>query len=560
MQHGRTGYPWKKKMCPHHMRQPTTLAAAYRAGSHPDNENDDDSCPLVDAVVHRASKDWEKSFHVPGHKKGNGITHKHRNVLGDVAFRHDTTELQGLDNLQQPEGVILKAMEKASALWGSEHTWFLVNGATVGIQAAIMATCYRGADDCLILARNAHQSAINGAIMAGCSVVYARNEYSYGIAHHVTPEAVEEAFIKAKDSGCCPRAALIVSPTYFGVQSDIVAIQKVCNKYGAVCIVDEAHGAHLAHVPNCLDALAQGAHLVIQSTHKQLSSLTQSSMLHAQNIPQKMKERLDRVLKMLQSSSPSYLLLSSLDAARYHMEDKAAVDEPHAAALHIHSYFNKGSLKHKDVEISLLSSLVHAPRYDPWRITLVLHHVTDAAYITGWSIATLLENERGIVAEMATHNAIVYACGIGTRLDDAQALTDSLDWLIKEQGIKHLSVPLRMISEEQDLINTNTEDPFGDERVAAALIAVSCQQPATVPRDVYMSDSIAMPLEQSVSCIAAETITVYPPGIPILVPGDVITADHVRYIQKLKQTSSSSLLIGGNACDTIQVMDVFITE
>lgn len=557
MHHGRPGYLWTM-MCPRHMVQPT-LIAAYRAGGH-EEDDDDDSCPLVSAVVHRGSKDWERSFHVPGHKKGNGITHKHRKVLGDVAFRHDTTELQGLDNLQQPEGVILEAMEKASRLWGSEHTWFLVNGATVGIQAAIMATCYRGADDCLILARNAHQSAINGAIMAGCSVVYARNEYSYGIAHHVTPEAVEEAFRKAKDSGCCPRAALIVSPTYFGVQSDIAAIQKICTKYDAVCIVDEAHGAHLAHVPNCQDALAQGAHVVIQSTHKQLSSLTQSSMLHAQKIPIKMKERLDRVLKMLQSSSPSYLLLSSLDAARYHMEDEAAVHEPHAAALHIHTYFNQSSLQHNDVEISLLSSLVQTPRYDPWRITLVLHHVTDAA-ITGWSVATLLENERGIVAEMATHNAIVYACGIGTRLEDARALTDSLDWLIKEQGIKHLSVPLR-ISKEQHSEHKNKEQHCGDERDAAALIAVSCQQPATVPREVYTSDSIPVPLEKSVSCIAAETITVYPPGIPILVPGDVITADHVRYIQKLKQqtSSSSSLLIGGNACDTIQIMDGFITE
>lgn len=541
MQNGKAGYPWAR-VCPIQ-----SVAARRAAAWSCANTNDDDrSCPLVDAVVHRGSKDWERSFHVPGHKKGNGITQKHKSVLGEVAFQHDTTELQGLDNLQQPEGVILEAMEKASRVWGSEHTWFLVNGATVGIQAAIMATCYRGADDCLILARNAHQSAVHGAIMAGCRVIYARNEYSYDIAHHVTPEALEEAFCKAKDSGCCPRAALIVSPTYFGVQSDIFALQQICEKYGAVCIVDEAHGAHLAHVPHCQDALAQGAHVVIQSTHKQLSSLTQSSMLHAQNIPQKMKERLDRVLTMLQSSSPSYLLLSSLDAARYQMEDESAVHEPHAAALHIQEYFSKhGVLKNKTVEISLLTSLVQAPRYDPWRITLVLRHVTNAS-ITGWSIATVLETERGIVAEMATHNAIIYACGIGTRLEDAVALTESLDWLIREYLCLQVS-------------ETETPTTGVEQDAAAALIAVSCQQPATIPRDVYMSDSIPRPLEQSVSCIAAETITVYPPGIPILVPGDVITADHVHYIKKLKQSSSSSL-IGGNACDTIQIMDICITE
>lgn len=488
-------------------------------------------CPLVDAVVERGKRDFESPFHVPGHKRGSRLTDTQRSILGDAGWRNDATELDGLDNLQSPDGVILDAMEQAARLWKSDQTWFLVNGATVGIHASIMATCYRGEKDCIIMARNAHQSAHHGVVLAGCHVVYAMPECMHGMAHHMTPCSLETAFQQALDSGMNPRAALVVSPTYYGVQSDIRALLNVCKKFAAVLIVDEAHGAHLDFLPDssssCGGSLQHGAHLVIQSTHKQLASLTQSSMLHAQSITSELKHKITTVLRMLQSSSPSYLLLSSLDAARKQMENPAAIREPHAAAMHIQEYFStwRGC---KEFEISLLSSMIPS-QCDPWRITIVIESRIPSMYTTGWYISSVLEKEQGLVAEMATHNAIVFACGIGTTCAHAQHLTASLEWMLHQDNM--------MMQGDSAL------DSIGMVPVNAT--GQSC------PRDVYHASHVPVSIQNTEGKIAAESVTSYPPGIPILLPGDVITRQHIEYMINI-ETHGGSLV--GPKDSTILVM------
>ena len=535
--------------------------------------------PLVEAVVHRSEQRHELPFHVPGHKRGSRLRPAQIAFMDQSCWGCDTTELAGLDNLQNPEGAIRHAATLASELWGCDHTWFLVNGATTGIHAAIMATC-PAADDCLIMARNAHQSAFHGAVLAGCRVRYVMPACGDGIAHHVTVESLEKAFKGALDEkGVRVRAVLIVSPTYYGVQSDLVGLKAVCDRHGALLIVDEAHGAHLdflSPVDGALgrvdeamgpplgggSALAAGASLVVQSTHKQLGSLTQSSMLHAQGIEDTLKSRIDRVLRMLQSSSPSYLLMASLDASRAALAEAIATDdetyigEPHAAAMRIREYFDSfddGRIVCSGCHMALrLLTVEGAHSMDPWRLTVLVDSLCHeengkenrkennnnsnqdrkdgepnrGKQPTGWSVASLLESERGVVAEMATKNAIVFACSIGTTMHHAQGLIAALDWL-------------STYADADGTLQYYTKDADAPEHVCGILIDEEHAHTSTCPRDAYTAKATPLPLALATDRTAAETITVYPPGIPIVCIGDTLTNDTLAELAALKNSGAS---------------------
>jgi len=476
---------------------------------------------------------------VPGHKRGARASKTQERLLGEIALANDATELQGLDNLQQPSGVIEEAMKLASRLWESEYTWFLVNGATVGVQACVMAACHRGKQDCIVMARNAHMSAHNAIALAGCTPVYISPYCSNGMAHHVQPEALEEGFMEAIRRGLTPRAALVVSPTYFGVRSDIEALHKICEDYNSLLIVDEAHGAHLRFLPegNGKDALQSGAELVVQSTHKQLGSLTQSSMLHAQNIDADIMFRVERMLSILQSSSPSYLLMGSLDAARAQMQDPEIIQEPHQAATYLHDYFkaiqNKYTATTPCLSLLDMTGAGNPCMMDPWRFTVMLHDSMIST--TGWSMSTLLEQERGIVAEMATRNSIVFACGIGTTMKHAQTLREGLDWFMETH---HGSF-------EANRILTNESNDIQIYSMMGASI------PEMLPSSVLFGNNriCMVPFETSHGQIAAELVCPYPPGIPIILPGDCISRDQIDYIQHVIRAGG---YITGNTDATMQ--------
>jgi arginine/lysine/ornithine decarboxylase len=392
-------------------------------------------------------------------------------------MQYDLTELDGLDYLSSPEGPILQAQQLAAEAWGAEKTWFLVNGTTVGVHAAILATCSSDSKhDALIVARNAHQSAFNAAALAGCHVEYAMPSTAYGLAHHVTPPALEEAFKRAKTRGLHPKAAFVVSPTYFGVVSDIKGLVEVCHRHGAVLIVDEAHGAHLHFLLNDTgtsnasksnSALHLGADVVIQSTHKLLGALTQGAMLHLNKTTTSsslvdLPAKISRALSILQTSSPSYLIMASLDAARAQVQDPEAVKIPHAAATALHSWFlnykknrentilnESSATSSKAIKLTLLTTETipggKEARMDPWRFTVLLESTTASdvsssssssrcSSFNGWDVAALLERECGVVSELATNNSVVFAVGMGTTMKHAEALIRGLEWLHSHLG------------------------------------------------------------------------------------------------------------------------------
>ena len=208
-----------------------------------------------------------------------------------LLYRYDTTEVSNLDNLQAPVSVIRDAQELAADVFRADQTWFLVNGATMGLHAAIMALCPH-TTDCIVLARNVHQSALNEVILAGCEVGWVGVEAMDGVGGGVRMEDVEEGL---RRGGRRVKGVVVVSPTYYGVISGFEGLGEVCRRWGPVLVLDEAHGGHLGMLPGCreLAALHSGAPelLVIQSTHKFLGALTQASMLHAKGVSSALRQR-----------------------------------------------------------------------------------------------------------------------------------------------------------------------------------------------------------------------------------------------------------------------------
>jgi len=494
---------------------------------------------------------------------------------------YDLTELDGLDYLSYPEGSIKEAQALAAAAWGSQATWFLVNGSTVGIHVAVMATCSsNGSQDALILARNCHLSAYNAAALAGCSVVFAATCIApgSGIACHVTPSALEDAICEAISGGLRPKAAMVVSPTYFGILSDIGGLAEVCKRYGMVLIVDEAHGAHLRFLDaylqdsssssqehqsdrtsssrdGCLQSVLQaGADIVIQSTHKQLGALTQGAMLHLGNkitgrgddsVASIDPARISRLLQVLQTSSPSYLVLASLDGARAQAQDASTIRAAHAAATRINTWFvdtmnnddnHEGGSGKRGVSLLTLQSpdlrnvssnntpittvRTRAPPppppppigRDPWRFTVLLD--IDMCHLTGWDAAAVLEKERGVVAELATQSAIVFAAGIGTSLAHADALISGLEWLIQH----HCNVEKR----KRKVGDRKNREDLLDGGAPSYGIGFSDMPMALTPKEALVAKVEAVPVERAVGRIAAELLCPYPPGIPAVYPGEMV--------------------------------------
>ncbi|NEP59432.1 MAG: aminotransferase class V-fold PLP-dependent enzyme, partial [Symploca sp. SIO2G7] len=276
------------------------------------------SCaPLVTALRECSSR-AHAAFYTPGHKRGQGISQLHQMVFGSDIFQVDMPELPELDDLFAPQSAILDAQQLAAETFGADHTWFLVNGSTCGVEAAILATC--GPGDEVLVPRNAHQSVLSGLILSGALPVWIAPTYdsNWQLVLGITADAIAASLQQHPNV----KAVVVVSPTYEGVCSDIAAISAIVHRYDVTLIVDAAHGPHFAFHPELPPtALSGGADVVVHSTHKVLSAFTQAAMLHVQG-KRCDRTRLNQALRITQSSSPSYLLLGSLDAARHQMANQ----------------------------------------------------------------------------------------------------------------------------------------------------------------------------------------------------------------------------------------------
>ncbi|CAN6291094.1 unnamed protein product [Urochloa humidicola] len=464
------------------------------------------TAPLVHALQSTASQDVS-CFHFPGHNRGKAAPSSLTELIGPGAFLHDLPELPELDDLFSPKGVILECQERAAQLFASTKTWFLVNGTTCGIQASVMATCSPG--DYLIVPRNCHISVISALVLSGAVPKYIIPEYNSGwdIAGGITPWQVDRAVKELEEDGKRVGAVLVTSPTYHGVCSNVEGIVSVCHPRGIPVIIDEAHGAHFRfHDSFPSSAIEQGADLAVQSTHKVLCSLTQSSMLHMAGDLVNADE-VSQCLQVLQSSSPSYLLLSSLDAARDQVSKNAHIfDEPLAIA----SETKDRLMIIPGISVLDLSCFASDfPAIDPLRITLTASDLQ----LSGYEADDILYEGHQIVSELVGTRAVTFAVNLGTRVQDVEKLV---------QSVKHLS---------GKYFFTNSSKPLKENIVCGPLDKISVH---LTPRDAFFTKKRRVRIEDSLGEICGELICPYPPGIPVLIPGEVVTHDSLSYLMNVR--------------------------
>lgn len=475
--------------------------------------------PLIDAI--RAFREENNAyFRIPGHREERGADERALRLLGRKAYRSDLTEAEGLDDLHAPRGPILRAERLAADFFGSDRCWFLVNGTTCGNEAMILASVREG--EKILVPRNAHKSVLMGLILSGAVPVWVLPEYDrrWGLTGAVTPAAVERALDADPDI----RAVFIVSPTYYGICSDIRGIAGICHAKGVPLLVDEAHGTHLYLSDRTPDgALQQGADLCTQSTHKTAGSFTQSSMLHIKSRLVS-EERVDAALKLVMSTSPSYLLMASLDGARHRMAQNGGALMAYACRLAAKA--RKGLGRIEGVEVwrpdESGEGRTFSPGADPLRLVFSLRK----RGLSGYALQNRLYEESGISLELA----------------DSQLVAAVITWGNTEKDIDRLIQAVRRAARRSPMVSGGTYA----RRAAAPLPSAEM---VMTPREAFFADTEKVPAEGSAGEIAADSVIPYPPGIPVLYPGERIT-DTV--LQIIRQCREGGLPVHGMADPALQ--------
>ncbi len=472
--------------------------------------------PLLEALQ-AYTQQYHAPFYAPGHKRGRGIPKPLEDLLGASVFRADLPELPDLDNLFAPEAVIQQAQELAAAAFGADRTWFLVNGSTSGVVAAILATC--GTGDKILLPRNIHQSAIAGLVLSGAVPVFINPEYDpvTDLAYSITPAAVAAALKKYPDA----KAVMMLYPTYQGVCGDVSAIAQLVHQHNIPLLVDEAHGPHFAFHPDLPpSALSVGADLTVQSTHKVLGAMTQASMLHIQG-KRVDANRLSKALQLVQSTSPSYLLLASLDAARQQMALQG--EQLMTQTLHL-----ADEARNKIGQIPRLSLLesVKTPGFFALDRTRLTVRVSELG-LSGFEADEIFHQQLGVIAELPTLHHLTFIISLGNTEADIEQLVQAFSTITLEHYRPKSTTPW--------------EEVFHRWKSELLFIHPSSfiLHPELSPRDAFFAATETLPIDQTPDRISAELVCPYPPGIPALMPGELINPAALEYLQQV-------LTLGGN--------------
>ena len=447
---------------------------------------------LKDFLLEHAAQD-PVSFHMPGHKGSQLYKRFGYDDYLEKLMDCDITEIPGADNLFQTEDVILTVMDKYKVLYGSKKSYLLVNGSSVGLIAGILSCTKRGGK--VILARNSHKSIFNAVRLGGLEPVYLFPEImeEYGILGKVSPGAVRRLLDENPEAGC----VVLPSPNYYGICSDIAAISEVCHERNAVLIVDQAHGAHLKFMGDGYPVSAEegGADIVINSTHKTLASWTQTAVMNVMSDHVDLNVVEDH-LQMLESSSPSYPLMLSLDINADLLLDKEKRDAA------IGEWTEAVDLFYSEAKNIPGLRIIDDPMLDRTKLNIDM----SGYGLNGNDLEKLL-NERGIFIELVTGNIIMGMTGIGTT----------------KEHIMRLLYALREIA---------------SERIMAAKDAGKESHPGILTlkleRTAVPEEKISKKLEECAGRVCAGAIIPYPPGIPLACPGEVITEELISYVKKLR--------------------------
>lgn len=453
--------------------------------------------PLYEAMKeHRLNR--VVPFDVPGHKGGRGNTTL-TEFLGKDCLKNDVNSMKPLDNLCHPISVIKQAQEIAADAFGAANAFFIVNGATGAVQAMIMSVCKRG--DKIILPRNVHRSAINALVVCGATPVYVNPGVNseLGIPLGMTPEDVEKAIIANPDA----KAVLVNNPTYYGICSDLKRITEIAHKHGLYVLCDEAHGTHFYFGENLPPSgMSVGADMASVSVHKTGGSLTQSAMLL-------MNERVNsdyvrQIINLTQTTSASYLLMVSLDLARQNL------------ALHGKEFYTKtvefAEYARREINAvggyyAFADELCNGKDFFAFDKTKLSVH-TRAMGLAGIEVYDLLRDEYGIQIEFGDIGNILAIITGGDSKLEIERLLSALS------EIKRLYSRSAVGLFDHEYINPIVELP---------------------PQEAFYAEQESLPLDETDGRVCAEFVMCYPPGIPILAPGERITKDILDYIKYAKE-------------------------
>jgi arginine decarboxylase len=464
--------------------------------------------PYLDALREYARRNPAR-LHVPGHKGGQGADRGLLQALGDRALALDIPALTyGIDLGGEPTP-FAEAQTLAAEAWGARRAWFLVNGASQGNLAAGLALAHGGRE--VIVQRNAHSSAIDALVLSGLRPTFVAPELDpeLGIAHCLAAEPLEAAL------EATPGAAgvWIVSPTYFGAVADVRTLAALAHERGLPLVVDEAWGAHMAfHEGLPEHALAAGADLVISSTHKIVGSLTQSAMLHLGAGELIGESEVDRAVTLTESTSPSSLLLGSLDAARRAAATEGREQLTSTIATLARTRGEIREIEGLDVLDQRLTGRPGVFAYDPLRLAVDVRGVAGS----GYQLAPLLRAIDDINLELYAQNVLVAVFGMGERSPtEAGRLVAALRAAVAQLGV----------------------EPAGLEASFAA--SPPWGELAMTPREAYLGPQEVVPAEQAAGRIAAESLATYPPGIPNVLPGERLTAETLEYVRHALEQGGS---------------------
>ena len=459
------------------------------------------STPYVAALLAYAKLDPGR-FQVPGHKGGLGADPAMAELVGEVGLRNDIPSVtEGVDVGPEPTP-FQEAQRLAAEAWGAGRTWFLINGASQGNHATMMALAHGG--DRVVVQRNVHSSVIDGLVLSGMRPTFVAPELDpeLGIAHGLTPDSLAAGLDETPEAV----AALVVSPTYFGACADVAALAEVAHSRGVPLVVDEAWGAHLHFHPDLpAAALESGADLVTSSTHKIVGSLTQAAMLHVGRGSRIDDAVVDRCVSLVETTSPSGLLAGSLDAARrqvsVHGEELLGEALPELKRIRERIREIPGL----DVLDERMVGRPGVAGWDPMRLGIDVRGTGSSAQRL-WKAAFHVSE---IDLELYSGNVVVAIFGVGEQ--------------VKVAGERLVEGLRRAVTELEETPGAP------DEKLAPA---PPWGELVLTPREAFLGPQDVIPFDAAAGRIAAEGLAAYPPGIPNVLPGERLTVETLAFIRE----------------------------
>lgn len=474
--------------------------------------------PLLEGIL-KYTKEGNISFCMPGHKQGLGFL---ETKIGEEFYNNilqlDITEVDGVDNLHHPEGIIKESLELLKNFYGSKKSYFLVNGSTSGNLAMIFSNFKEG--DKIIVERNCHRSIFNGIIMRKLKPIYIRNKIS---KNYGAPMSIDmEHFLSLLKDNSDAKGILITYPNYYGICTDLETIIEEARKYNIKVLVDSAHGAHFGvnkRLPE--SAVKLGADMVVTSSHKTLPSLTQTAYLHINNIED--MEKADFYVGSFTSTSPSYILMCSMDYARFYLEEygEKAYEKLINTANRFKDLINELSWLRILEENDLVEETANSEKYHFLDLSRFVISVSRG--LSGNKLLSYLRS-KGIQCEMSDHRNVVLIFSPFNKEDDFESLSQALRECdpdsLKEQDIdiQQIHIPKSML----------------------------------LPYEAFEREKVEITIEKVLGHICGKAVVPYPPGVPILNPGELIDETSINMIKYYLEQKATVLGIEDNMLTVVK--------